>query len=100
MSHYIQQAGIIKRQIRLDTHMAVGSRKFVAGEENQCAYLQFNVGPSSAHMIMQITLSPNDTYKITLYKFLTKTLTLKVLNSVENVFVNELNQAIYSMINK
>lgn len=84
---------IIWQQINVMTKMSVGARSPMAYEKG----LIFGV-LSGNKTFIEVELEPSDTYKVSLIKM--KKWDRVVLKSLDSVYVDNLNEVIYSIVNK
>ena len=90
----MNNAQTIWNQISVGTKMACGAREPV-GSENE---LHFTVLASRKTKIV-VTLDPSDTYTVKFVK-IGRGYDIKVVEEMSDVYVDSLNQVIYSMCNK
>jgi len=87
---------IIWSQITVGTKMACGARQAVAGEDG----LHFVVGRSKLTKIVVKLDRALDLYDVEFVRFNRRTYEMKVVESANGVFVENLNETIYRMVNK
>ena len=86
---------LIWKQISTATKMACGARD--AAYQNEPAYIQFTVANGRGKKI-QIMLNPSDLYDVAYIQVGKKG--IKTLEEASDVFVEDLNETIYRMVNK
>lgn len=98
----------IYRQITLGTKMACGARDFVSGDD--CAidgickgmpFLWFRVGGNRKLQKVVVALNlATDTYNILFIDINRKTCACTTLEQAEDIYVENMNDVIYRMVNK
>jgi hypothetical protein len=84
---------IIWEQIPLATKMACGAREpFII----DCG-IEFRAGRS---LRISVVLEPSDTYKVEAYRIKRGSYEKVILESIEQVYVDNLGEVIYRMVNK
>lgn len=73
-----------------------GARNFVTGETDLTFDLPVSITKKRGNKF-RITLLPSDTYKLELMRFSSRTLTLTVLETNEDVYVESLRETFASM---